>query len=119
MCDASLYAAGFILFIEEPHDSSTAKSKTYAPLAFASRLFSTAQLKHSIEAKIFFGIQLAFYDKTITVLSDNKRVTRFFQSKKWQKPLGFCFFMFFQLIFSWGIYLDRQMLQQTIYHVFI
>ena len=92
VCDASFYAAGFILLIEEPDDSSTEKSKTYAPVAFGSHLFSPAQLKHSIYAKEFLNIQLAFEtfehyvwgvsDKPIIVLTDNKSVTRFFQTKK-------------------------------------
>ena len=34
VCDASFYAAGFLLLIEEPHDSSTEKSKTYATVQF-------------------------------------------------------------------------------------
>ena len=34
VCDASFYAAGFILLIEQPHDSSTEKSKTYATVQF-------------------------------------------------------------------------------------
>ena len=91
-CDASLYAAGFILLIEEPHDSSTEKSKTYAPVAFGSHSFSPAQLKLSLYAKEFLSIQLAFEtfehyvwgvsDKPIIVLIDNKSVRRFFQTKK-------------------------------------
>ena len=60
VCDESFYAAGFIILIEEPHDSSAEKCKTYAPLAFGSHLFSPAQLKHSIYAKEFLSIQLAF-----------------------------------------------------------
>ena len=34
VCDASFYAAGFILLIEQPDDSSTEKSKTYATVQF-------------------------------------------------------------------------------------
>ena len=92
VCDASFYASRFILLIEEPHDSSTEKSKTYAPVVFGSHLISPAQLKHSIYAKEFLSIQLAFEtfehyvwgvsDKPIIVLTDNKSVTRFFQTKK-------------------------------------
>ena len=98
VCDASFYASRFILLIEEPHDCSTEKSKTYAPVVFGSHLFSPAQLKHSIYAKEFLSIQLAFKtfehyvwgvsDKPIIVLTDNKSVTRFFQTKK--KPGNLC-----------------------------
>ena len=93
VCDASFYAAGFILLIEDMLDSDElSKEKTYAPVSFRSRLFSPAQLKHSIYAKVFLGIYLAFESfehyiwgvstKPIVVLTDNKSVTRFFQTKK-------------------------------------
>ena len=55
-------------------------------------MFSPAQLKRSVYAKEILSIQLAFEtfehyvwgvsDKPILVLTDNKSVTRFFQTKK-------------------------------------
>ena len=93
VCDASFYAAGFILLIEDKLESEELnKDKTYAPVSFGSRLFSPAQLKHSIYAKEFLGIYLAFESfehyirgvstKSVIVLTDNKSVTRFFQTMK-------------------------------------
>ena len=86
-------AAGFILLIEDNLESEELnKDKTYAPVSFGSHLFSPVQLKHSIYAKEFLGIYLAFESfehyiwgvstKPVIVLTDNKSVTRFFQTKK-------------------------------------
>ena len=93
VCDASFYAAGFILLIEDNLECEELnKDKTDAPVSFGSHLFSPAQLKHSIYAKEFLGIYLAFESfehyiwgvstKPVIVLTDNKSVTRFFQTKK-------------------------------------
>ena len=49
--DAIFHGAGFVFFIEEPQNNSSVKSKTYAPVASGSQLFSTAQLKHSYQVK--------------------------------------------------------------------
>ena len=95
VCNASFYAAGFILLIEIEDNLESEelnKDKTYAPVSFGSHLFSPAQLKHSIYAKEFLGIYLAFDSfehyiwgvstKPVIVLTDNNSVTRFFQTKK-------------------------------------
>ena len=90
--DASFYAAGFILLIEDYHEQSkNADEKSYAPVAFGSHLFSPAELKFSIYVKEFLSIKLTFEsfehyiwgasNKPVIVLSDNKSVTRFFQTK--------------------------------------
>ena len=55
--DASFYAAGFILLIEDYHEN--ADEKSYAPVAFGSHLFSPAELKFSIYVKEFLSIKLA------------------------------------------------------------
>ena len=92
VCDASFYAAGYILLIEDYHDhSNTPTEKSYAPVAFGSHLFSPNQLKHSIYVKEFLSVYLAFEtfehylwgvsNKPIVVLTDNKSVTKIFQAK--------------------------------------
>ena len=60
MCDASFYAAGFVLLIECYSIPNNTTSKSYAPVAFGSHLFSPAQLKHSIYVKEFLSVQYAF-----------------------------------------------------------
>ena len=93
LCDASFYAAGFVLLIEDySMPNNTSSGKSYAPVAFGSHLFSPAQLKHSIYVKEFLSVQYAFETfehyiwgvstKPIIVLTDNKSVTRFFQAKR-------------------------------------
>ena len=89
--DASFRSAGYALMIEgNPHQKIQSKRKTYAPVAFGSKIFSPAQLKMSIYSKEFLAIDMAFLEfahilreatKPIIVLTDNKSVTRFFQTK--------------------------------------
>ena len=79
MTDASFRSAGYALMIEDnPDQKIQSKRKTYAPVAFGSKFFSPAQLKMSIYSKEFLAIYMAL--PTI-VLTDNKSVTRFFQTK--------------------------------------
>ena len=91
-CDASFYAAGFILLIEDyDYHAKTPIEKSYAPVAFGSYLFSLNQLKHSIYLKKFLSVHLAFKtfelylwglsNKPILVLTDNKTVTKFLKAK--------------------------------------
>ena len=89
--DASFRSAGYALMIEDNPDQNTqSKRKTYAPVAFGSKIFSTAQHKMSIYSKEFLAICMAFLEfahilweatKPTIVLTDNKSVTRFFQTK--------------------------------------
>ena len=60
------------------------------PVAFGSKIFSPAQFKMSIYSKEFLAIYMAFLEfthflseatKPTIVLTDNKSVTRFFQTK--------------------------------------
>ena len=91
MTDASFRSAGFALMIEDnPDQKIQSKRKTYALVAFGSKIFSPAQLKMSIYSKEFLAIYLAFLEfahilweatKPTIVLTDNKSVTRFFQIK--------------------------------------
>ena len=91
MTDASFRSAGYTLMIEDnPHQNIQSKMKTYAPVAFGSKMFSPAQLKMSIYSKEFLAIYMAFLEfahilwettKPTIVLTDNKSVARFFQTK--------------------------------------
>ena len=91
MTDDSFRSAGYALMIQDnPDQKIQLKRKTYAPVAFGSRIFSPAQLKMSIYSKEFLAIYMAFLEfahilweatKPTIVLTDNKSVTRFFQTK--------------------------------------
>ena len=62
MTDASFRASGYALLIEEENDKKVnSKKKTFAPVAFGSKVFSPAQLKMSIYCKEFLAIYHAFY----------------------------------------------------------
>ena len=91
MTDASFRSAGYALMIEDnPNQKVQSKWKTYAPVAFGSKIFSAAQPKMSIYSKELLAICMAFLvfahilweaTKPTIVLTDNKSVTRFFQTK--------------------------------------
>ena len=91
MTDASFRSAGYALMIEDnPDQKKQSKRKTYAPVAFGSKIFSPAQLKMSLYSKEFLAIYIAFLEfahflweatKPTIVLTVNKSVTRFFQTK--------------------------------------
>ena len=91
MTDASFRASGYALMIEENDERKIlSKRKTFAPVAFGSRVFSPAQLKcpstarnswqsttPSLNTAIYYGRQPI----PTLVLTDNRSVTRFFQTK--------------------------------------
>ena len=91
MTDASFSSAGYALMIEgNPDQKNQSKMKTYAPVAFGSKNFSPEQLKMSVYSKEYLAIYMAFLEfahvfwettKPTIVLTDNKSVTRFFQTK--------------------------------------
>ena len=91
MTNASFRSAGYALMKEDnPNQKIQSKRKTYAPVAFGSKIFSPAQLKMSIYSGVFLAIYMAFLElahilweatKPAIVLTDNKSVTRFFQTK--------------------------------------
>ena len=57
MTDASFRSAGYALMIEDnPDQKIQSKRKTYAPVAFGSKIFSPAQLKMSIYSKEFLAM---------------------------------------------------------------
>ena len=89
--DAGFTTAGYGLMIEDnPDQKIQSKRKTYAPAAFGSKTFSPAQLKMSIYSKEISAKNMAFLEfehilweatKPKIVLTVNKSVTRFFQTK--------------------------------------
>ena len=91
MTDASFMAAGYAVLIEDdPQEKYTSTRKAFAPVAYGSKTFSPAQLKMSIYAKEFLAIFFAFKEfvhifwgtpKLVIIMTDNKSVTRFFQTK--------------------------------------
>ena len=91
MTDACFRSAAYALMIEEnPDQKIQSKRKTYAPVAFGSKSFSPAKLKLTIYSNQFLAIYMTFLEfahilweatKPTIVLTDNKSVTRFFQTK--------------------------------------
>ena len=91
MTDASFKSAGYALMIEDnPDQKIQSKRITYDPVAFGSKVFSPAQLKMSIYSKEFLAIYMAFLEfahilweatQPKIVLTHNKSVTSFFQTK--------------------------------------
>ena len=89
--DASFTAAGYAIMIEDdPDQKLQSRRKTYAPIAFGSKTFNPTQLKMSIYAKEFLAIYFAFFEFghlmwgsvfPVIVFTDNRSVTRFFQTK--------------------------------------
>ena len=91
MTDASFRSAGYALIIEDnPDQKIQSKRKTYASVSFASKFFSPAQLKMSVNSEDILVIYMEFRElahifwqatKPPIVLTDNNSVTRFFQTK--------------------------------------
>ena len=91
MTDASFTSAGYALMIEDnPDQKIQSQLKTYAPVAFGFKIFSPPQLKLSIYSEDFLTIYIALLEfvhilwepiKPTFILTDNKSVTRFFQTK--------------------------------------
>ena len=88
---ASVGIAGFALMIENnPDQKIQSKRKTYASVAFGSKIISPTQLKMSIYSKNVLATHIAILNfahnlceatKPTIVLTGNKSVTRFFQTK--------------------------------------
>ena len=91
LTDASFRASGYAPMIEEDKDRKLNSSKiTFASVAFEAKMFSPAQLKMSIFCKEFLAIYHAFleysqllWETTLPthLMTDNRSVTRFFQTK--------------------------------------
>ena len=110
MTDASFRASGYALMIEEENDKKlNSKKKTFAPVAFGSKVFSPAQLKMSIYCKEFLAIYHAFleyshilWETTLPtlVMTDNRSVTRFFLTKAIPPHYGMHVTMYYSSIFT-------------------
>ena len=100
LCDASFHGTGFVLMIEDYLIDQKGKTKkTYAPVSFGSRLFKTTQLKFSVYYKEFLALYFALdhfahfiwgATKPVLVLTDNRSLTQFFQSKSIHPSLWNC-----------------------------
>ena len=97
LTDTSFTAAGYAILTEDdPNQKFTSVKKSYAPIAYGSKTFIPSQLKMPIYAKVFLAIYYAskafghiFWGtpKSVINLTDNKSVTRFFQTKIVPPPL--------------------------------
>ena len=91
MTDLRFRIAGYALMIEDnPDQKIQSRSETYAPVAFGSKYISPAQLKMSMYSNELLAFYMAFLEfahflwettKPTIVLTDNKSVIRFFQTK--------------------------------------
>ena len=91
MCDASEHAAGYVLLIEDYTETDDGPTKSYAPAAFGSQRFTESQMSLTMYAKEFLAMYFAFDEfthilwgvkKPTIVMTDNKALTKFFQSKR-------------------------------------
>ena len=82
MTDASFGAAGYAVLIEDdPNQKFTSLRKSYAPVAYGSKRQFMAKISlHFFAFKEFGHIFLGAL-KPVIILTDNKAVTRFFQTK--------------------------------------
>ena len=92
MTDASFLDEGYAVLIEDnPLEKYTSTRKTFAPVvAYGSKTISPTQLKMPIYAKKVMAFFFAFKEfghifrgtpKPVIIFTDNKSVTRFFQTK--------------------------------------
>ena len=91
MCDAGEHAAGYLLLIEDYTETKDGNKKTYALVALGSQRFTEGQMSLTMYAKEFLSMHFAFdgfahilrgVKKPTTVMTDNKALTRFLQSKR-------------------------------------
>ena len=94
-----------ILNEDDPNQKCASVKKSFAPIAYGSKTLTPSQLKMSIYAKEFIAIYYAFKEfghifwgtpKLVIILTDNKSVTRFFQTNTIAPPL-------WNLSLSWGL----------------
>ena len=88
MTDGSIRSAGYALMIEDnPDHKIQSKRKTYAPVAYGSKIFSPAPLEMSIYSKDYLATYMAFLEfahllweatKPTIVLTEKKSITRCF-----------------------------------------
>ena len=91
MTEASFPAAGYAFFIEDDSNQKlTSLCKLHAPVAYGSKSFTPAQIRMSRYAKEVLAISFAFEKfglhfwgapELVIILTDNKAMTQFFQTK--------------------------------------
>ena len=88
LCDAGYHGAGFVLMVEDyVNETGKKEKKTYAPVSFGSHLFNAPQFKFSKKflalyfALEFFSHYIWGSSKQVIILTENKSLTQFFQSK--------------------------------------
>ena len=123
MTDASFTAAGYAILTEDdPSLKFTSVKKSYAPIAYGSKTFIPSQLKMSIYAKEFLAIYYAFKEfghifwwtpKPAIILTDNKSVTRFFQTKIIPPPLWNACEFVIQFNFTIATFQAKRIQRQT------
>ena len=126
LCDASFHGTGFVLMIEDYLIDQKGKTKkTYAPVSFGSRLFTTTQLKFSVYYKEFLALNFALDDfahfiwgatKPVLVLTDNRSLTQFFSRKKYIHLYGIAWTEFCPSIFCLRTFLEKQTLPLIFFH---
>ena len=96
MCDASEHAAGVVLLIEVYTETNDGNKKTYARVAFGSQRFTEGQMSLTMNAKEILAVHFASDElahkfwgvkKPTIVMTDNKALFRFFQSKRFPPKL--------------------------------
>ena len=100
LCDASYHGAGFVLMMEDyVNETGKKEKKTYALVSSGSHLFNATQLNFSIYYKEFLALYYALdyishyilgSSKQVIILTDNKSLTQFFQSKVLPPSLWNC-----------------------------
>ena len=98
MTDLSFRNAVYVPIIEDNTDQKIlSKRKNYAPAAIGQKLFSLSQRKMSIYSEKLLAIYMAFLEfahflweatKSTIVLTDNKSVTGFIQTKAFHHLYG-------------------------------
>ena len=100
MCDASEHASGYVLLTEDYTESDTGAIKSFALVVFGSQLFREGQISLTMYAKEFLAMRFAFDEfahiiwgvkNPTIVMTDNKALTRFFQTNRIPPKLSNCY----------------------------
>ena len=122
MCDASEHAAVYVLLIEDYTETNDGPTKSYAPVAFGSQRSTEGQMSLTLYAKEFLAMHFAFDEfahilwrvkKPTIVMTDNKALTRFFQSKRIPRSCGTTATRPSNSTSSWPMYLVSKTQQPT------
>ena len=100
LCDASFHGTGFVLMIKDYLIAQKGKSKkTYAPVFFDSKLFTATQLNFPVYYKELLALYFALdhfahfiwgATNPVLVLTENRSLTQFLQSKSIHSSLWKC-----------------------------